>query len=151
MTTSVAEAPETVKPNPSFMSLFDAFDVKTIAFKHAQGKAILLDVMVPKTISDGKHPVNLRFHGGFLVNGARNMAKITPPWLLQHAIDERIIIVSPDYRLLPESSGSDILEDIEDAWNWVSTELSKTVLGMRQGKAVADIKRIIVSGESAGA
>ncbi|KIN03266.1 hypothetical protein OIDMADRAFT_68420, partial [Oidiodendron maius Zn] len=132
------------------VSLFDAFDVETITFKYVQGNAIMLDVMVPKTLCDGEHPVNIRFHGGFLVNGARNMVEITPPRILQHAIDENIIIVAPDYRLLPEGNGKEILEDVEDAWNWVSTELDKAVRSMRNGKAGADIGRIMVSGESAG-
>jgi acetyl esterase/lipase len=131
-------------------SLFDAFDVETVTFKYAQGKPILLDVLVPQTLSSGKHPVNIHFHGGFLVNGARNMVNITPPRILQHAIDEHIIIVTPDYRLLPESNGREIFDDIEDVWDWVSTELYEVIRRMRDGKAEADIGKIMVSGESAG-
>jgi hypothetical protein len=28
-------------------------------------------------------------------------------------------VVSPDYRLLPESTGQAILEDVEDFWHWL--------------------------------
>ena len=150
MTTAEGKFHEAVSIIPSFVSLFDAFIIETITYKYAHGNAILLDVMVPKSVSDGKHSVNLRFHGGYLVNGARNAPELTPPRILQHAIDESVIIVTPDYRLLPESRGVDILEDIEDVWNWVCTGLDKTVSRMSDGKAGADIERVIVSGESAG-
>jgi acetyl esterase/lipase len=131
-------------------SLFGDYDVETIAYKYVDGDPIMLDVMVPKRLSPGKHPVNLRFHGGFLVMGDRDMVEITPPRILQHALDEGIVIVTPDYRLLPESSGVDILDDIEAVWRWCIEKLQDTVHRMTGGKAVADMEKIMTSGESAG-
>ena len=58
-------------------------------------------------------------------------------------------MLSPDYRLLPESSGHEILEDVRDFWTWVHeclpAELEKLGLGVK-----VDPSKIAAGGESAG-
>lgn len=60
------------------------------------------------------------------------------------------IIVSPDYRLLPEAAADDMLDDIEDFWSWVHTGLATEVSKATGGKQGVDLTKIAVSGESAG-
>ena len=82
------------------------------------------------------------------VSGAR-AGPGCPSWLLKHAAAHSAIVVSPDYRLLPESNGLDILEDLADFWRWVYTDLSDQVSSLAKDTAV-DVGDILVAGESAG-
>ena len=60
------------------------------------------------------------------------------------------MFVSADYRLMPESSGLDILDDVSDFWKWVKGgELQREVGKLKQG-VEADLEKLIVYGESAG-
>ena len=54
-----------------------------------------------------------------------------------------------DYRLIPESSGLDIMEDLSDFWDWVRNDFGEEVTQFRAGIKV-DLSKIIVHGESAG-
>lgn len=57
--------------------------------------------------------------------------------------------MSPDYRLLPEATGTDILEDVSSFWEWVHKGLS-TELAKIDDSISADLSSILVVGESAG-
>ena len=81
--------------------------------------------------------------------GSRNFFEWFPTWLLEYSIAQSFIIVNPDYRLIPEASGLDVLSDLEDLWKWIHTELN-TVLSTTHPSIAADLSRIVVSGESAG-
>lgn len=59
------------------------------------------------------------------------------------------IMVSPAYRLLPESNGSEILEDVEDFWKWVQNYLPTFIAEKCPGLTV-DLNRTATVGESAG-
>ena len=97
------------------------FWIKQAVYKQTDGAyPVMADIMIPKSITAGKVPVNLRFHGGHLICGSRDSVELTPPRILQHAYDSGLIIVTSDYRLLPESGDvQGILDDIEDLWDWV--------------------------------
>lgn len=59
--------------------------------------------------------------------------------------------MAPDYRLLPEVSGKDILEDMDDFWHWIhSPKFAATIKDAGYGHIVPDIDKLIVVGESAG-
>lgn len=128
----------------------EAFNIETFAYKVIQGQPILLDLWVPKNLPSGERPVILRFHGGYLVCGSRDNLQLTPPRIIQYALDSKSILVSCDYRLLPESSGKDILEDIDDLWSWVHGRLQQTLEVMTNGRNTADLQRVLLAGESAG-
>jgi acetyl esterase/lipase len=70
-------------------------------------------------------------------------------WSLDYALLHSAILISPNYRLLPESNGLDVLSDITDLWTWVEhsfPEYLKTI-----GSDVApDFSKVLTSGESAG-
>ena len=60
------------------------------------------------------------------------------------------MFVAPDYRLMPESTGLDIMEDLSDFWKWVrGGELQKHLDSFKPG-VEADLSKIIAYGESAG-
>ncbi|KAI1170919.1 hypothetical protein F4777DRAFT_567469 [Nemania sp. FL0916] len=63
--------------------------------------------------SDG--PVFLYFHAGGLVGGARNCV---PPWLVQVCAQRQWPLISASYRLLPQASGENVLEDVTAAYNF---------------------------------
>jgi hypothetical protein len=37
---------------------------------------------------------------------------------MKYSILHSAIIVSPDYRMLPEANGLDIMKDLSDFWEW---------------------------------
>ncbi|KAJ9415805.1 hypothetical protein FOXG_17001 [Fusarium oxysporum f. sp. lycopersici 4287] len=128
----------------------DEFNVATFTYKVIHEQPIFLDLFVPKTLPFGERPVLIRFHGGFLVYGSRNNLQLTPPRILEYALENNLILVSCDYRLIPESNGIEILEDIEDAWSWVQSSLDKAIGTMTNGKSRADLQKVLLTGESAG-
>jgi acetyl esterase/lipase len=58
----------------------------------------------------------------------------------------------PDYRLLPESSGHDILEDMVDFWMWMGNHdgFQYAVNTATEDRFEPDLTRLLVVGESAG-
>jgi acetyl esterase/lipase len=55
-------------------------------------------------------------------------------------------VVSPDYRLAPQTRLPEILKDVRDLFHWVRTELpSKLPAGV-----AVDVSRVASSGSSAG-
>lgn len=59
------------------------------------------------------------------------------------------IIVLPNYRFVPEHSGADILEDIQDFWTWVDRDLASFVRNAASGVEI-DLDQLLVSGDSSG-
>ncbi|KAF4497971.1 alpha beta-hydrolase [Fusarium agapanthi] len=117
----------------------DEFNVATFAYKVIEGQPILLDLFVPKSLPSGERPVLIRFHGGFLVYGSRDNLQLTPPRILEYALESNTILVSCDYRLIPESSGIEILQDIEDVWSWVQSTLGEAIRTMTKEKSHTDL------------
>lgn len=61
------------------------------------------------------------------------------------------LIVSPNYRLLPEANGEDISKDMDDFWNWLQTGgLAESLEQLDKPSLSADLDRILMLGESAG-
>lgn len=72
-------------------------------------------------------------------------------WVIELALQEKAIIVSPNYRLLPESKGSDILDDMDDFWKWLSGGGIESALQLGgYGTITTDLTSTLVLGESAG-
>lgn len=72
-------------------------------------------------------------------------------WVIELALQENAIIVSPDYRLLPESTGSDILDDMDDFWKWLSAGgVENALQSGGHGDVTTDLTNTLVLGESAG-
>jgi acetyl esterase/lipase len=70
-----------------------------------------------------------------------------PIYLLDLAVQENAIVVSPNYRLLPESTASEMVTDMNAFWAWVRTEEFKKNL---PAEVVPDHEHTLVHGDSAG-
>jgi hypothetical protein len=75
-----------------------------------------------------------------------------PPWILDLATEHNGIVISPNYRFLPESTGLDIMSDIESAWEWIQapTGLATLLQTSASPDLEADLERILTTGDSAG-
>jgi acetyl esterase/lipase len=69
-------------------------------------------------------------------------------WNIELTIKHGAVLVSPNYRFLPESTGVEILSDVDDFWTWLHSSETKELLSKHSVEL--DLDRIITSGESAG-
>ncbi|KAL1872683.1 hypothetical protein Daus18300_004229 [Diaporthe australafricana] len=136
------------------MSRFAPFTRIDLPYRVFHGIPLETTILVPLSICnspkahDKKHPVIVRWHGGGFVVGHRMYEPWFAQWLLDLAEDQGAIIVSPDYRLLPESTGKDILSDVAHFWRWMQKELSQHM--ERKNLPRPDISNILCCGESSG-
>ncbi|KAK9374658.1 Alpha/Beta hydrolase protein [Lipomyces chichibuensis] len=128
---------------------FSEFNISTTCYKRVGDHEIRTDILIPKTLSSAIHHLIVRFHGGYLVTGSRLFADWYPSWELEYALVHSAIIVTPDYRLLPESSGADIIEDVSDFWVWLRRDFPTFLSSSGSGVNV-DLEKVLVVGESAG-
>ncbi|KAK3322721.1 Alpha/Beta hydrolase protein [Apodospora peruviana] len=128
---------------------FKRFDV---VYKTVDGIPFDASALVPTTVIDSlrpARPVLVHFHGGAFIMGTALDRELTPLWLLQFAESRGAIVISPCYRLLPEATGTDILDDIKDFWDWLYRRLGSAVSEKWTGVSI-DLGRIAVAGEGAG-
>jgi acetyl esterase/lipase len=105
-------------------------------YKKINGCSIKADVFLP----DINHPpVLVYIHGGALISGSRRYLRSSQARLYRKA---GFAVVSIDYRLAPETKLPSIIEDIQDAFRWVSEE-GASLFGF-------DPDRMAVAGGSAG-
>lgn len=72
-------------------------------------------------------------------------------WVLDLAVEKNAIIVMPDYRLLPESTGSDVLDDMDDFWTWLTNGgIHDTLRNNGIDQVTVDVTKTLLEGESAG-
>ncbi len=103
----------------------------------ANGPAVRMLVHAPDTVT-GKRPALLNIHGGGYVAGAPEMQDAQNARL---AADLGMVVISPDYRLAPETRFPGPVEDCYAALAWMLTNAADFGL---------DSDRIAVGGESAG-
>ena len=111
---------------------------RTADLSYGEGPRRMLDVYRPKDAGNGKAPVVVFFYGGNWVSGDR-----TDYAFVGRALASRgIVAVVADYRLYPEVSYPDFLDDAAQAVAWAARQAS------RYG---GDPKRLYVMGHSSGA
>jgi acetyl esterase/lipase len=125
------------------------FDQKDFVYKTSNNHRITTTVLVPKNLEPGKHPLLVHFHGGFLICGSKLYEEWHATWTIHLALQKKAILISPNYRLLPEANGREVLDDIADFWTWIKTSLPAEVAKMANG-VEADTSNVVVAGESAG-
>jgi cephalosporin-C deacetylase-like acetyl esterase len=54
---------------------YEPFNAYDFIYKFIHDIAIPATVLVPKNLSPGKYPVLVRWHGGFLITGARTLTQ----------------------------------------------------------------------------
>jgi len=132
-------------------SMFKDFTIIQAQYKRVGSHgSIRADIIAPKSVPPGKRPVIARFHGGFLFFGDSLFIDWFPGWLIELAKRRSAIIISANYRLLPESTGLEILSDFDDFWSWIHSPDLANILASQPIPLELDLTRIITTGESAG-
>lgn len=111
--------------------------VSTYTYKTVGDLEIKLDVH--RADDNIRRPVLVWIHGGALINGSRGGISGR---LKKAMLDRGYALVSIDYRLAPETQLPAIIEDVEDAFQWIRKEGA--------AKFNVDTSKIAVSGGSAG-
>ncbi|KZT73753.1 alpha/beta-hydrolase [Daedalea quercina L-15889] len=106
----------------------------TFTYKEVDNTCLLLDVYLP-----GHHgqlrpaqrshiscPVVVYFHGGGLTVG--NKRSWFPRWLHRRMTRAGCAFISVEYRLIPPSTGHDVLADVKDAMHFISHKLNSLLL-----------------------
>ncbi|KAK5657864.1 hypothetical protein OQA88_2412 [Cercophora sp. LCS_1] len=94
-------------------------------------------------------PVLVFWHGGGFIVGDRLYEPWWPTWLLELALSQNALVMAPDYRLLPEASGSDIADDVSAFWTWLMTTVP-TLAQLASWRLQPDLNRVLCAGHSAG-
>ena len=100
---------------------------------------VKLEVDVHRDATLEVRPVLVWIHGGALLMGSRSHV---PGDLIQLCREEKIALVSIDYRLAPQVKLPDILQDVQDAFRWIR--------GKGAEEARLDPTKLVVAGGSAG-
>jgi len=113
------------------------------------GQPVHLHVLLPKSATLGHLPVLIHFHGGFFFTGSALFPDWNTQWNLSYILQHNAIRVSANYRLLPESTGLDILSDIKSVISWVEHDLEPYLRSV--GLQISpDLSKVAVYGDSAG-
>ncbi|KAF5016227.1 hypothetical protein F66182_12161, partial [Fusarium sp. NRRL 66182] len=128
---------------------FRNFTRTDYVYKEIDHIPLYATVLLPKQVPSGPRPVMIHFHGGGLVMGDRMYPDWFALWQLQFALAQGAIIITPDYRLLPESTGVDIIDDLEDFSKWVHNVLPQKISEL-SSNITLDVDNIMAVGESAG-
>ena len=124
----------------AFLSLALAQPFTTYTYKTVDNLNIELNVYVPNSSNYTSYPIFFEVHGGGYMICSK--AEGSTPKELQEALARGCVVVSIDYRLSPGVLLKDIVEDMQDAYDWVRIELP-TYVNINPNS-------IVVFGQSAG-
>lgn len=93
--------------------------MQTYSYKQVGDLSIECDVYEPTISSNGS--AILWLHGGGLVGGSR---KWIPQFQLELYLKAGYTLVAADYRLVPETKLPGIVEDVIDAFHWVTDHIA---------------------------
>ena len=119
----------------------------------AAGTALQADIYPPSGLPPGPHPLVIAYHGGGLIAGGRSFFPFQAAWLPAYASNSNAIIISPDYRKLPQASGREIIDDVNAFWSWLhdsSVKGFQAQLTHLEPTHSVDSSRILIEGGSAG-
>ncbi|KAK2753480.1 hypothetical protein FQN54_007870 [Arachnomyces sp. PD_36] len=128
----------------------EGLDVIQAIYKQIGDHGIRTDILVPQTPFNGKRPVIILFHGGGLVAGDSLLMDWWSNWVPDIARQHGAVIVSPNYRLMPEATSTEIYDDVDDFWNWFHSPALKNLLAAHTAPTELDYSRLLVTGPSAG-
>ncbi|KAH8712250.1 Alpha/Beta hydrolase protein [Phaeosphaeriaceae sp. PMI808] len=129
---------------------FDSYNVYRTSYKKIHNHEIEVGILVPKNLKPGKIPLLVKFHGGGLITGTALFPDWFSAWFVPFTQRNNAITILPNYRLVPEHSGDDILEDLADFWTWYNDGGVEKFLSSQNVNIELDYDRLLVSGESAG-
>ncbi len=128
---------------PAFALLNDKVAVENteIELPEVSGYRFPVRIYRPARSVDGKLPVMIYFHGGYWCSGTANAEDLGCRAIIARGND--IIIVSFEYRLIPEVDWKTVFSDAEHAVKWMAANAE------RLGGDVS--KGFLVGGAEAGA
>jgi acetyl esterase/lipase len=129
---------------------FAKFTTLTCSYKSVKSQPIHAFVLVPKRLFEGRLPLFVKFHRGWLAFGGALMHSDFNKWIIDYIEKGPAILVDVEYRLLPESSGRQLLQDVTDFWSWLRDGKLSEQLQKSLPHIEADMSRIMVYGNSAG-
>ena len=111
----------------AFVNAAPYFNATTYVYKTVGDLQIELDVYVPPKFvpPQSGYPVFFVIHGGAYVFGQKRAAFTDQEF--NETMDRGWVLVSIDYRLVPGVVFKDIIDDIQDAYDWVRSSLIKIV------------------------
>lgn len=110
-----------------------------LSYTYKKVKDLEIQADVYRSPGNELRPAIIWIHGGALIFGSRHAL---PDEQLQLYLESGYVVVSIDYRLAPETKLAGIIQDLEDAYDWVYEE------GPELFHIIPD--RIAVIGHSAG-
>ncbi|KAI1379834.1 putative polyketide synthase [Hypoxylon crocopeplum] len=131
-------------------SKFEAFNAKNLTYRTINGHPLKVAILTPKELDQqesNEYPILVHWHGGGFIAGHRLHEDWFALWLVELALEKKAIIIAPDYRLLPEAKGTDILEDVDHFWTWMTSDL---VSVSESWHARPDLSKILCCGQSSG-
>lgn len=135
---SMSNSASRIRPPPLPVS-------RTCIWKVVGQIAILLDIYLPSSNDGSNHPILLFIHGGGWI--ASNRTDYSRPMFHQF-LSLGFVIVSMDYRLLPETTFEGQLEDVRDIESWIKNRLPSE---LEESNFAVNTDKIVVAGGSAGA
>ncbi|KAH6990075.1 Alpha/Beta hydrolase protein [Ilyonectria destructans] len=119
-------------------------------YKIVNNQDMRCTIWVPKDPPRTPLPLVVRWHGGGLVIGERDDELYFPTWVINLVALHPAIIISFDYRLLPESTGLDTLSDLQDSYLWLHSSMQTNLQTDTSTMIEVDLARILITGENAG-
>ncbi|KAH8802446.1 putative polyketide synthase [Xylogone sp. PMI_703] len=134
----------------STSSKLELFERVDFTFKVINDYPIEATILIPRALQlrpRAKYATLVNWHGGGFVVGDRMYEGWLPPWLLDLCLLNSAILISPDYRLLPEATTAEVLSDVEDFWKWLHNSLPTLTATWN---ASPDTSRLACTGQSSG-
>ena len=121
------------------------YTYKTFANTDGEQTAIPVDVYIPETSDERKLTPVVWVHTGGFLQGTR---KFVPPHFLRALAKHNLALIAPDFRLCPQVSIVEVLEDVTDSIRWTLDPGARTTSGFTSDRVRSD--RYILGGSSAG-
>lgn len=121
------------------------YTYKTFTNIGGEQTAIPVDVYIPESAGQTKLTPVVWVHTGGFLQGTR---KFVPPHFLRALEKHNLALVAPDFRLCPQVSISQVLEDVTDCIRWTLDPEARSASGFKADFVSAD--NYILGGSSAG-
>lgn len=121
------------------------FTYKTFVNTGGDQTTIPVDVYVPETDGQTRLTPLVWVHTGGFLQGTR---KFVPPHFLRALAKHNLALVAPDFRLCPQVSIFEVLEDVADSIRWTLNPEARAASGFKSDRVASD--KYILGGSSAG-
>ncbi|KAJ9480207.1 Abhydrolase_3 domain-containing protein [Pseudozyma hubeiensis] len=121
------------------------YTYKTFVNTDGEQTSIPVDVYIPKTVAQTQLTPVVWVHTGGFLQGTR---KFVPPHFLRALAKHNLALVAPDFRLCPQVSIFQVLEDVADCIRWTLDPVARSASGFTSDSVSSE--RYILGGSSAG-